>query len=446
MAACACGATEHDWCADCGQAVCEACWDAGHCAPTHQPATASAAGTTNPSPRETAGNQETTMSKTTLKSMTKAQLTAAIRAHDPGAVVGSKSTKADLLKLLKKLRRKAAKATPTKQTDAEKAKAMLDKATKGRPFTPSAKSTKAQLTEFLLSEGTYQADSDLITKGTKADLLSAAKSVASGDHQAPADLEQPAIAPGPSSRLPDLLDGDTMAVKAAQQKADDEAARKAPAATKAQRNPLTITEPVNVTLRHGGNTHSGILNFDGSLEVSGTLYRTPSAAGRAIRGQETNGYLHWTFQDGDERKPIDALRQDPKGYGTGQRQRPPRSPQSLANKVATKRDQVRRTRERLTRQEEQLAKLEQALAEAKAAQGEADDAQADQEGDPIPQTLTEPEPKAEVVLYEADALGGMKVGPLRKLAKSLAADEAVPAKKADLVAYVLRHQGEGVPA
>jgi hypothetical protein len=67
---------------------------------------------------------------------------------------------------------------------------------------------------------------------------------------------------------------------------------------------------LKIRLVHRGQTHTGVVQKNGTIHYQGTVFSTPSGAARAITGVPTNGWRVWQYQRSPgEWVPLRALRQ-----------------------------------------------------------------------------------------------------------------------------------------
>lgn len=63
-----------------------------------------------------------------------------------------------------------------------------------------------------------------------------------------------------------------------------------------------VKERTRLRVRYKGKVYKAILRIDGKIRYDGVIYKTPSAAGAAVRsGRATNGWQFWHY----ERAPGD---------------------------------------------------------------------------------------------------------------------------------------------
>lgn len=62
-----------------------------------------------------------------------------------------------------------------------------------------------------------------------------------------------------------------------------------------------ILGPTNMRVRYKGKLYRARIRHDGTIRYDGVVYRTPSAAGMAVRKKATNGWQFWQY----ERAPGD---------------------------------------------------------------------------------------------------------------------------------------------
>ena len=62
-----------------------------------------------------------------------------------------------------------------------------------------------------------------------------------------------------------------------------------------------VDEPKRLRVKYKGKTFRARIRRDGTIRYDGIIYKTPSAAGKAVRGQKTNGWAFWHY----ERAPGD---------------------------------------------------------------------------------------------------------------------------------------------
>jgi len=61
--------------------------------------------------------------------------------------------------------------------------------------------------------------------------------------------------------------------------------------------------------KYKGQEFWAVVQADGTLEYTGSKYRTPSAAGEAVIGYQCDGWYHWKYRDASrDWKPIAELR------------------------------------------------------------------------------------------------------------------------------------------
>ena len=64
-----------------------------------------------------------------------------------------------------------------------------------------------------------------------------------------------------------------------------------------------VSEPVRLRVRYKGKLYRAKIRRDGTILYDGTVYKTPSAAGNAVRKRQTNGWQFWQY----ERAPGDWI-------------------------------------------------------------------------------------------------------------------------------------------
>ncbi len=62
-----------------------------------------------------------------------------------------------------------------------------------------------------------------------------------------------------------------------------------------------VTAPVKMRVRYKGKLYRARIRRDGMIRYDGVIYKTPSAAGKAVRKRATNGWQFWQY----ERSPGD---------------------------------------------------------------------------------------------------------------------------------------------
>jgi hypothetical protein len=70
-----------------------------------------------------------------------------------------------------------------------------------------------------------------------------------------------------------------------------------------------VAQRFKIRAMHKGNRHEAMVLRDGSIRFEGSLYKSPSGAGKAAIGRAVDGWLFWRFKDNKgEWIPLDKLR------------------------------------------------------------------------------------------------------------------------------------------
>ncbi len=222
-----------------------------------------------------------------------------------------------------------------------------------------------------------------------------------------------------------------------------------PSSKAAPSKALTITEDVAIQVVSKGTTYTGVIHPDATVTfddtesngaIRGKTYKSTSkAACAAMDSKAANGWLRITFMDGETRRPIDALRENSKGYSLsgGGRRKKVMGPEEAANEVTRLEARVRRLSDSLEKAKANLAAAKEA-AEAQP-QVPADDPGGEPETpvaeEPVAEAIASTDP--EQLADREQELRAMKAKDLRAIAATLKIQGRSKLKVADLVVAIV---------